>query len=75
MSRCEKLLSLLVKAVEVPFPPIAERHIYMIDLGTTPRAGQIVGVLGFDHYKDLWWVCFIEADCRTLIGPKTRYAL
>jgi hypothetical protein len=27
----------------------------------------------YDHYKDLWWVHFIESDCRTLIGPKTRY--
>jgi hypothetical protein len=30
-------------------------------------------LLNFDHYKDLWWVHFIEEDCRTLIGPKTRY--
>ena len=25
------------------------------------------------HYKDLWPVHFIEADCKTPIGPKTRY--
>lgn len=30
-------------------------------------------LLNFQHYKDLWHVHFIEADCRTGIGPKTRY--
>ncbi len=30
-------------------------------------------LLNFQHYKDLWSVHFIEQDCRTLIGPKTRY--
>jgi hypothetical protein len=29
--------------------------------------------MNFDRYKSLWWVHFIEADCRTLIGPTTRY--
>jgi hypothetical protein len=29
-------------------------------------------LLNFDH-REYWWVHFIEADCRTLIGPKTRY--
>jgi hypothetical protein len=27
----------------------------------------------FQLYGNLWSVHFIEADCRTLIGPKTRY--
>ena len=30
-------------------------------------------LMNFDHYDDGWRVHFIEADCRTLIGPKTRY--
>jgi hypothetical protein len=30
-------------------------------------------LLHFDHYRDLWWVGFMEADCRTPIGPKKRY--
>ncbi len=30
-------------------------------------------LLNFDHYKDLWCVHFIEADCRTVIGPPTHY--
>jgi hypothetical protein len=30
-------------------------------------------MLNFQHCRDLWSVHFIEADCRTLIGPKTRY--
>ena len=30
-------------------------------------------LLNFQHYKDLWSVHFIEADCKTLIGPITRY--
>ena len=30
-------------------------------------------LLNFQHYKDLWSVHFIEADCKTLIGPRTRY--
>lgn len=30
-------------------------------------------LMNYDHYKALWWVHFIEADCRTLIGPTTRY--
>jgi hypothetical protein len=30
-------------------------------------------LLNFQHYKDLWSVHFIQADCRTIIGPKTRY--
>jgi len=29
-------------------------------------------LMNYDHY-DCWRVHFIEADCRTLIGPKTRY--
>jgi len=29
--------------------------------------------MNFDHCDDGWRVYFIEADCRTLIGPKTRY--
>jgi hypothetical protein len=30
-------------------------------------------LLSFDKYAGLWWVNFMEQDCRTLIGPKTRY--
>ena len=30
-------------------------------------------LMHFDHYDGLWWVGFLEADCRTSIGPKTRY--
>ena len=30
-------------------------------------------LLNFQHYKDLWSVHFIEEDCRTLIGTRTRY--
>jgi hypothetical protein len=30
-------------------------------------------LMNFDHYKDLWWVHFIEADCETVIGPESRY--
>jgi hypothetical protein len=30
-------------------------------------------LLNFMHYRDSWTVPFIEADCRTTIGPKTRY--
>jgi hypothetical protein len=30
-------------------------------------------LLNFQHYNHLWSVHFIEADCKTLIGPKTRY--
>src|SRR5947208_286433 len=29
-------------------------------------------LMSFDH-RDCWSVHFIEADCRTLIGPKMRY--
>lgn len=29
--------------------------------------------MNFDCYKSLWWVHFIEADCKTPIGPKTQY--
>jgi hypothetical protein len=29
-------------------------------------------LMNFDH-REYWSVHFIEADCRTLIGPKTRY--
>jgi hypothetical protein len=30
-------------------------------------------LLNFQHYKDLWSVHFIQADCKTLIGPPSRY--
>jgi hypothetical protein len=30
-------------------------------------------LMNYDRYTGFWWVHFIEADCRTLIGPKTRY--
>jgi hypothetical protein len=29
--------------------------------------------MNFDHYKGLWCVHFIEADCRTIIGPQDHY--
>jgi hypothetical protein len=30
-------------------------------------------LMNFDHRDFGWSAHFIEADCRTLIGPKTRY--
>lgn len=30
-------------------------------------------ILNFQHYGGAWRVHFIEADCRTLIGSKTRF--
>jgi hypothetical protein len=30
-------------------------------------------LLNFQHYQDLWSVHFIEADCKTIIGPLDRY--
>jgi hypothetical protein len=30
-------------------------------------------LLNFQHYDQFWNVHFIEADCHTLIGHKTRY--
>jgi len=30
-------------------------------------------LLNFQHYADTWSVHFIEADCQTLIGSRTRY--
>ena len=30
-------------------------------------------LMNFDHCDCGWRVHFIKADCRTLIGPKTRY--
>jgi hypothetical protein len=30
-------------------------------------------LMNFDHCDYGWRVHFIEADCRTLIGPKTRF--
>jgi hypothetical protein len=30
-------------------------------------------LLNFQHYGGWWSVHFTEADCRTLIGPTTRY--
>jgi hypothetical protein len=30
-------------------------------------------LLNFQHYNDLWSVHFIEADCKTIIGPQNRY--
>ena len=30
-------------------------------------------LLNFMHYRDAWSVHFIEADCRTGIGSRTRY--
>jgi hypothetical protein len=30
-------------------------------------------LLNFQYYADVWSVHFIEADCKTLIGPRTRY--
>ena len=30
-------------------------------------------LLNFQHYGNAWTVHFIEADCRSTIGPKTRY--
>ena len=30
-------------------------------------------LMHFDHYRNLWWACFLEADCKTSIGPPNRY--
>ena len=30
-------------------------------------------LMNYDHCDHNWRVHFIEADCRTLIGPKTRF--
>jgi hypothetical protein len=30
-------------------------------------------LLNFQHYRDSWSVHFIEADCKTTIGSRTRY--
>jgi hypothetical protein len=30
-------------------------------------------LMNFDRYKGRWWVHFIESDCRTTIGTKTRF--
>jgi hypothetical protein len=37
-------------------------------LGGMPRV-----LLNFQHYRDAWTVHFIQADCRSRIGPRTRY--
>jgi hypothetical protein len=31
------------------------------------------GLLNLQHYGNAWTVHFIDADCRTIIGPRTRY--
>jgi hypothetical protein len=30
-------------------------------------------LLNFQEYAGVWSIHFIEADCRTLIGPRPRY--
>ena len=30
-------------------------------------------LLNFQHYRDSWNVHFIEADCKTCIGPEPRF--
>ena len=30
-------------------------------------------LMNYDLYNGFWWVHFIEADCRTPIGRRTRY--
>jgi hypothetical protein len=30
-------------------------------------------MLNFDHYRDGWNVHFLQADCRTGVGSRTRY--
>jgi hypothetical protein len=30
-------------------------------------------LMHFDRYRSLWWVGFMEADCKTPIGSPTRY--
>jgi len=30
-------------------------------------------LLHFDRYRSLWWVGFMEADCKTPISSPTRY--
>jgi hypothetical protein len=36
--------------------------------GAMPRV-----LLNFQHYGNAWSVHFIEADCRTTIGSRTRF--
>jgi hypothetical protein len=48
-----------VEGLHIVIPPVGSR---------VPRV-----LLNFQHYADLWSVHFIEDDCKTLIGPKTRY--
>jgi hypothetical protein len=30
-------------------------------------------LMHFDRYRSLWWVGFMEADCKTSIGRPTRH--
>jgi len=44
----------------------------MPDLNTNqPRTHRVM--LNFQQYQELWSVHFIEADCKTVIGPYDRY--
>jgi hypothetical protein len=36
-----------------------------------PRTHRVL--LNFQQYQDLWSIHFIEADCKTIIGPYDRY--
>ena len=36
-----------------------------------PRTHRVL--LNFQQYQELWSVHFIEADCKTVIGPYDRY--
>jgi hypothetical protein len=31
------------------------------------------GLLNFQHQRDAWAAHFVEADCRTAIGSRTRF--
>jgi hypothetical protein len=39
-------------------------------LGGMPRV-----LLNFQHYRDAWTVHFIQADCRSRIGPRNLLKL
>jgi hypothetical protein len=47
---------------------VVDPHLSRLCWGTTPRV-----LLNFQHYDHTWTVYFVEADCRTRVGPRTRY--
>lgn len=47
---------------------VVDPHLSRLCWGTTPRV-----LLNFQHYDHAWTVYFVEADCRTGIGSRTRF--